>query len=133
MFPAIFPAASKGMMHDLNTFGLRADVARSLGYLRGSVTLHSFDDKLKSLAVGDFIRLPTNDEGARDKHAEVTHIYKTTVGAIKKDGEISESELEHSAGRKVTDTDNVAVYELQEVILPLIGDNVVYLDNERAW
>ena len=53
--------------------------------------------------------------GSLDKHVEVTHIYRTTVGLIlEEQGEHHRTELEAAAGREIAPADEVVVYEIHE-------------------
>jgi len=133
IFPPTFPEPTKGAVHDVDKLGLNAEAMRGLEHLRGLGILHLFDDKLKALSEGSLIRIPKKDQDYSDKHAEVTHVYDTTVGAILKQlgFEHYRAQLESSAGREVTDTDNVTVYELHEVMLQ--GNYLSYLGDDRNW
>ena len=113
-FPPAFPEPNKGAAHEIDRLGLNSEALRRLEYLRGATALYSFDGKLGVLTVGDLIRLPQKDQGSSEKFAEVTHIFKTTVGTLVKEqgSEFYRAELERSAGRKITDVDEVVVYEL---------------------
>jgi len=119
IFPERFPPVATGTVYELNTLGLNADTERSLQYVRGPAVLYSFDDKLKLLSVNDLIHIPRkeDDRSSYERHAEVTHVYEGTVATLLKEHRSSHyrPELERSAGREISDTDKVVVYELHAV------------------
>lgn len=130
IFPATFPEPEKGMVYDFAKLGLSDQAMRSVEHLRGPGTLYSFDDKLKVLTEGVLIRLPEKEQSSLQKHAEVTHIYETTVGAVvEKQGEYFRSRLESTADRAIANEDRVVVYELHEV-LTFKGSRVTYTGDE---
>jgi hypothetical protein len=133
IFPSTFPDPSKGKIHDPDKLALNAGLTSSLEYLRGSATLYSFDGKLKALVEGSLIRIPQKHQDGLEKHAEVTHVYDTIVGALLKEqgSEYYRSQLQSNAGRDVADSDKVTVYELHEVMLQ--GNHLLYLGNDRDW
>lgn len=100
--------------------------------MRGPATLYSFDDKLTAVTEGSLIRFPKKDRDDFGKHAEVTHIYETTVDAIlAEDGsEHYRAQLQRNAGREIANSDTVTVYELHEVMLPSRGDHLSYMNTD---
>jgi hypothetical protein len=135
IFPEQFPEPHSGRVHDLAALGLPADIVRELEYLRGSKTLYSFEGKLNSLAENDLIRIPKKegDQRSYEKHAEITHVEGMTAGAILKEiGSHYRGLLEQHAGRKITDDDNVGVFELQDANL-YDGGRLYYSDYEEDW
>jgi hypothetical protein len=109
VFPLTFPVPPAGTVLDLDTLGLSKEALKWFGYARGSTTLYLFHNELDEvLVVGNILRVPREDHKS-DNHFEVTHIYKTTVGAIiTEQGEFQRQTLERHAGRPVTDLDLVA-------------------------
>ncbi len=134
IFPPTFPELSQGTLYDLDKLGLSPGVVKSLEYLRGPSSLYSFDGKLKALGEGSLILIPQRDKNTSEKHAEVTHVYDTTVAALLKERGFEDyrSHLQTIAGREVADADTVAVCELHEGML-LQGSHLIYLGEDRNW
>jgi hypothetical protein len=131
IFPSTFPEPSKGVVCDVDKLGLSAEAARSIEHLRGSSTLYLFDDKQMNLVEGSLIRFPEKERGSSERHAEVTHIYETTLAAIlEPDREYYRSELQRIAGREIANSDKVVVYELHEVLLPFQSNYLRYTGSE---
>jgi hypothetical protein len=135
VFPTTFPEPSKPELHELDKLAMSAVQVEDLKRLRGAATLYSFDKSLRAVKVGSVIYIPKKSENSSDKYVEVTHISKTTVGAILKEygSDYYRSRLQGSANRSITDTDRVDVFELHEVLLTNGGKHLIYLSNDGIW
>jgi hypothetical protein len=132
VFPKSYPEPVKTTVHEIAKLNLTQEAADNLKYLRGARTLYVFDKKLKTVSEGNIIHLPQRDEHSSDKYAEVTHVEKTTVKAILADApsEYYRRQLNIGAGREVTDSEELVVYELHEVMRPSEDGYLVYFGDD---
>lgn len=128
-FPDSFPDIAVGNLHELGTLGIPADVSKELGYLRGDTTIFAVGGPLAQLGVGDLIHVPGQEGRGSDGHAEVTHVYKTTVDdVIATHGEHQAARLNAMAGRELKGSDEVLALELHSVYYFGNGRVPSYLD-----
>jgi hypothetical protein len=87
------------------------------------------------LIEGDVIRIAKKDASSVETHAEVTHVYETTVGVLlgQEESVSHRSQLQNSAGREITDADKVTVHEIHEVLLPFEGSHLTYMEHSFGW
>jgi hypothetical protein len=132
IFPSSFPEADKGQLHEVEKLGLAVESTHRLQYPRGPGVLYSFDGKLSGLSVGNIIHIPAA-EGRSEIHAEVTHIYSSSVHDFlegKESPDYYRSQLQQDAGRQIVDRDELTVYEIHQVTLPYSGNLLTYLDGD---
>ena len=131
IFPKTYPGPVKRAVHEIEKLNLLPEVARSFEYLRGAKTIYAFDKQLQGVSEGDIIRVPRKNENSSDKYAEVTHAYKTTVKTILKGQQMEyyRQQLKNSAGRDISDSDEVIIYELFEVMHPNEDGYLIYLND----
>jgi hypothetical protein len=130
ILPDEFPEPSRNLVqHEMEKLELKEDEVWGLEHIRGSSILYSFDGKLRELSEGNIIHIPTKEKHGSEKHVEVTHVYVTSVGALAKTpgSEYHRLRLEHIAGREISDSDSVTVYEIQEVMLSFEKDRFSYI------
>jgi hypothetical protein len=115
-FPEVFADIAVGAVHELDTLGIPAEVVKDLGYLRGEATIFAVGGKLAMLTAGDLIHIPGKEGRGSDVHAEVTHIYKTTVeDVVATQGAQQKARLNAVAGKELKDSDEVLGLELHAV------------------
>lgn len=133
IFPEEFAKPAKREIHKVTDLGLNAETIWKLQNLRGAGTLCAYEERLTALAVGSIIYIPAKDDRHPEKHAEVTHIYGTTVGAVRnkfsRDYDVRGPYLDHVDGNGPEDNIKVAVYELHEVMV-LADNQVMYLGGD---
>jgi len=116
IFPTTFPAPATGAAHDAGTLALPPEISGQLSRLRGATTIYAVGGPLLNLNVGDLIRSPKTDDRGSDGSAEVTHLYKTTVGTlVKQQGEHSKKWLSGTTDKELKDSDEVLALEVHAV------------------
>jgi|ERR1051326_6134535 hypothetical protein len=118
VFPETFSELKQGKIYELEKLGLTGTALQRVQHPNGLGILYSFDGKLDFLFEGDLIRVPPTEKDGMEEHVEITHVYKTTVAAeVKRRGsDYYLREMEECAGRKVTEKDQVTIYEIIEVL-----------------
>lgn len=130
VFPEKFPDLVKAKIHDLEGLALGPENAGRIEWLTGSMTIYSVGEKIKTMTVGNIIRVPKRNENHPEKYAEVTFAEETTVAELlKRESVRSREQLESYAGRKLSDAERIFAYELHEVALSSTGEHLYYVSS----